>query len=80
MAMTIPCVGAPPLMPRDLPLGNSSLQINFDSAYHLVDLYYPYVGQNNQAMGHPFRVGIWIVGEFAWVDARVPGAMPKMES
>jgi len=31
-------------------------------------------------MGHPFRVGIWIDGEFAWVNARVPGAMPKMES
>jgi len=41
MALTISCVAAPPLMPRDLPLGNGSLQINFDSAFRLVDLYTP---------------------------------------
>ncbi len=31
-------------MPRELPLGNGSLQINFDGAYRIIDLYYPYVG------------------------------------
>jgi GH15 family glucan-1,4-alpha-glucosidase len=56
-------------MPRDLPLGNGSLQVNFDSAYRIVDLYYPYVGQDNHAMGYPSRVGIWVEGEFAWTDS-----------
>lgn len=55
-------------MPRELPLGNGSFQINFDAAYRLVDLYYPDVGQDNHAMGHPFRVGIWVEGQFAWTD------------
>jgi GH15 family glucan-1,4-alpha-glucosidase len=56
-------------MPRDLPLGNGSLQINFDSAYRIVDLYYPYVGQDNHAIGHPFRMGLWVDGVFSWTDS-----------
>lgn len=54
-------------MPRDLPLGNGTLQVNFDLAHRLVDLYYPYVGGENHALGHPFRVGVWAGGRFAWV-------------
>jgi len=56
-------------MPRELPLGNGSLQINFDGAYRIIDLYYPYVGQDNHAMGHPCRVGLWVDGQFAWTDS-----------
>ncbi len=55
-------------MPRDLPLGNGELQINFDAHHHLVDLYYPYVGGENHALGHPFRVGVWVDGRFAWLS------------
>ena len=55
-------------MARELPLGSGSFQINFDATYSLVDLYYPYVGQDNHAMGHAFRVGIWVEGQFAWTD------------
>lgn len=54
-------------MPRDLPLGNGVLQVNFDAQHHLVDLYYPYVGGENHALGHPFRVGVWADGRFAWI-------------
>jgi glucoamylase len=54
-------------MPRDLPLGNGTLQINFDLDHRLVDLYYPYVGGENHALGHPFRMGVWTGGRFAWV-------------
>jgi len=54
------------LMPRDLPLGNGTLQINFDLAHQLVDLYYPMVGGENHVLGRPFRSGIWTGGRFAW--------------
>jgi glucoamylase len=56
-------------MPQDLPLGNGNLQINFDSAYRIVDLYCPYVGQDNHGVGHPFRVGLWLDGEFSWTES-----------
>jgi GH15 family glucan-1,4-alpha-glucosidase len=54
-------------MPRDLPLGNGSLLVNFDSTYTLRDVYYPYVGNENQTLGHPCRMGVWADGQFAWV-------------
>ncbi|MBI4611646.1 MAG: glycoside hydrolase family 15 protein [Candidatus Rokubacteria bacterium] len=54
-------------MPRDLPIGNGSLLVNFDSAYCLRDLYFPYVGRYNHTVGHPCRVGLWIAGRFRWL-------------
>jgi GH15 family glucan-1,4-alpha-glucosidase len=56
-------------MPRDLPIGNSNLLVNFDHTYTLRDLYYPHVGQENHTDGHPNRFGVWADGEFAWLDA-----------
>lgn len=53
-------------MPRDLPLGNGRLLITFDREYHIRDLYYPRVGGENHASGHPFRFGVWADGEFGW--------------
>ncbi|HEX4836380.1 MAG TPA: glycoside hydrolase family 15 protein [bacterium] len=53
-------------MPRDLPLGNGVLQVNFDLQHHLIDIYYPDVGGENHALGHPFRLGVWTGGRFAW--------------
>ena len=32
------------VIPRELPLGNGSFQVNFDRAYRLMDLYYPLAG------------------------------------
>ncbi len=32
-------------MPRDLPLGNGKLLVNFDKHYNLRDVYWPHVGQ-----------------------------------
>lgn len=55
-------------MPRDLPIGNGSLLIGFDSSYTLRDLYWPHVGQENHSNGHAFRFGIWADGEFRWVN------------
>lgn len=55
-------------MPRDLPVGNGSLLVNFDRAYTLRDLYFPHVGQENHTNGSPNRFGVWIDGDFAWLD------------
>jgi len=55
-------------MPRDIPVGNGSLLVNFDRAYHLRDLYWPHVGQENHTEGHPCRFGVWVEGQFSWVS------------
>jgi glucoamylase len=54
-------------MPRDIPLSNGSLLVNFDQTYQLRDLYWPHVGRENHTVGHPFRLGVWVDGEFHWV-------------
>jgi glucoamylase len=56
-------------MPRDLPLGNGTLLVNFDSTYTLRDVYYPNVGLENHTDGHRCRMGVWAGGQFAWIDA-----------
>ncbi len=55
-------------MPRDLPLGNGNLLVAFDQSYQIRDLYWPHVGQENHALGHPFRTGVWVDGQFRWFD------------
>ncbi len=53
-------------MPRDIPLGNGSLLVNFDRSYQIRDIYWPHVGQENHTAGHPFRFGVWVDGAFRW--------------
>lgn len=53
-------------MPRDLPLGNGGLLINFDSDYTIRDIFYPHVGIENHVLGHRCRLGFWADGNFAW--------------
>src|SRR5947208_463265 len=55
-------------MPRDLPLGNGRLLLNFDALYRLRDFYYPRVGGENHSSGHAFRFGVWTDGQFGWVQ------------
>lgn len=55
-------------MPRDIPIGNGTLLVAFDRDYCLRDLYYPYVGKENHVNGHRFRFGIWVDGDFQWID------------
>ncbi|MBM4124577.1 MAG: glycoside hydrolase family 15 protein [Nitrospira sp.] len=55
-------------MPRDLPIGNGALLINFDSAYRLRDLYWPHVGLENHSKGQVFHFGVWVDGQFRWLD------------
>src|SRR3989304_1910910 len=56
------------IVPRDLPLGNGSLLVAFDKDYQIRDLYWPHVGQENHALGHAFRLGVWVDGQFRWLD------------
>jgi len=55
-------------MPRDIPLGNGSLLVASDRNYQIRDLYWPHVGQENHALGHAFRTGIWAKGQLRWFD------------
>jgi len=55
-------------MPRDIPLGNGKLLVAFDSHYQIRDLYWPHVGQENHALGHAFRMGVWSDGQLRWLD------------
>jgi GH15 family glucan-1,4-alpha-glucosidase len=54
-------------MPRDLPIGNGSLLINFDQDYNIRDVYYPHVGQDNQTVGDVSFFGVWCDNVFAWI-------------
>ena len=55
-------------MPRDIPVGNGSLLITFDSTYRIRDIYFPCVGQPNHTQGHIQRFGVWVDGQFAWIE------------
>ncbi len=54
-------------MPRDLPVGNSTVLLNFDTGYCMRDIYFPYVGKENHTLGHPSHFGVWVDGQFSWV-------------
>lgn len=56
-------------MPRDLPIGNGNLFINFDTDYNIRDIYYPYIGKENHTEGCVSRIGIWVDGGFTWIDS-----------
>lgn len=55
-------------MPRDLPIGNGTLLAAFDFDYQIRDFYYPRVGKENHALGYPWRFGIWLEGDFSWLN------------
>jgi glucoamylase len=54
-------------MPRDLPIGNGSLLIAFDSQYRLADFFFPHVGMENHAAAR-FRFGVWADGTLRWIE------------
>lgn len=63
-------------MPRDIPVGNGDLLINFDEFYRVRDVYYPCVGRYNHTGGHVQRFGVWVDGELSWVEQ--PGWTRRM--
>jgi len=56
-------------MPRDLPVGNGNLLVTFDLDYNIRDIYYPYIGKANHALGRVSRTGVWVDGRFSWLDS-----------
>ena len=56
-------------MPRDLPLGNGKLLVNFDKSYNLRDIYWPHVGQELHTNGDISHTGVRVDGQFSWLDA-----------
>lgn len=54
-------------MPREIPVGNGSLLVAFDSHYRIADLYFPFVGMENHCGGR-FRFGVWESGRFTWIE------------
>jgi len=56
-------------MPKDIPVSNGSLLVNFDSDYQIRDIYFPLIGQENHSKGYPFRLGIWVDGQFSWMGS-----------
>ena len=54
-------------MPRDLPIGNGSMLVAFDSDYRLADLYYPHVGMENHVASR-FRFGVWADQRLLWLE------------
>src|SRR5277367_3417208 len=62
-------------MPRDIPVGNGRLLVNFDHQYQIRDLYFPHVGQENHAGAGPCRFGVYTDipdnsgrGQLAWTN------------
>ena len=56
-------------MPRDIPLSNGTLLVNFDSRYNLRDIYYPHVGKANHAHSCRSRLAVWSSGALSWLDS-----------
>jgi glucoamylase len=54
-------------MPRDIPVGNGDLLINFDELYRVRDVFYPCVGRYNHTGGHVQRFGVWADDTLSWV-------------
>jgi len=54
-------------MPKDIPVSNGNLLLNFDSDYQIRDVYFPLIGQENHSKGNPFRFGVWVDGRCSWM-------------
>ncbi|MCW5934706.1 MAG: glycoside hydrolase family 15 protein [Fimbriimonadia bacterium] len=55
-------------MPRPLAIGNGEMLLAFDNGYNIRDFYYPYVGLFNHLSGAKIRMGVWVEGQFAWLE------------
>ncbi len=56
-------------MPRSLVLGNGKTLIGLDRYAQVRDLYFPYVGLEDQVRGHyVHKIGVWIDGRLSWFE------------
>lgn len=54
-------------MPREILLGNGNLVVTQDAALRLRDIYFPGLTVNN-AFGCKSSLGVWVEGDFSWLD------------
>ena len=55
-------------MPRALTLGNGKFLVCLDKFGFVRDLYYPFVGLENQVAGERHRIGLMVNDQFSWLD------------
>lgn len=57
-------------MARPVMLGNGALTVGLDEKGLVHDFYYPYVGLDNltTARSIPHKIGVWVDGQFSWID------------
>ncbi len=55
-------------MPRHVLVSNGRFAVALDDKASIRDIYFPYVGLENHAVGHQFRFGVWVDGRFEWLD------------
>lgn len=55
-------------MAKEIVLGNKKLSISYDSNINIKDIYYPYIGDENQLEEDKNRIGFWVAGKFSWID------------
>jgi GH15 family glucan-1,4-alpha-glucosidase len=56
------------LLPRLVLVSNGRFAVALDEKARIRDVYFPYVGLENHAIGHQFRFGVWIDGIFEWLE------------
>lgn len=58
-------------MPRDTVTGNGNLLVALDSKGMLRDLYFPYVGMEDQiSYQHLHRIGVYVDHQFSWLNQK----------
>ena len=56
-------------MPRPLIIGNGCFLVAYDHRGTMRDFYFPWVGQYNHLAGHPIRLGVYVDGQFDWLES-----------
>jgi GH15 family glucan-1,4-alpha-glucosidase len=55
-------------LPRHVLVSNGHFAVALDEGARIRDFYFPYVGLENHAVGHPFRFGVSLDGNFEWIE------------
>ncbi len=56
------------MLPRSVLFSNGRFAVALDDKACIRDVYFPFVGLENHAVGHQFRFGVWVDGRFEWID------------
>src|SRR3990172_9458088 len=56
------------LLPRNVLVSNGRFAVALDDKACIRDIYFPYVGLENHAVGHQFRFGVWVDDRFEWLE------------